>query len=131
MSIKNTPKVVGGIDRKCLELAKTVYDQIIDKVVTVNSCEEAEMVKILENTFRAVNIGLINEMAMLCSKFDLDIWNIVRAASTKPYGFMPFYPGPGLGGHCIPVDPQFLSWKAKSRQFYPRFIDDAEEINTS
>ncbi|MBN2406687.1 MAG: nucleotide sugar dehydrogenase [Elusimicrobia bacterium] len=129
--IRNTPKVVGGIDKKSLNLAKTLYSQVVDRVVTVNSCEEAEMVKLLENTYRAVNIGLINEMTMLCSKFDLDIWNVIRAASTKPYGFMAFYPGPGLGGHCIPVDPQFLSWKAKSNLFYPRFIDHAEEINTS
>lgn len=127
--IKNTPKIVGGIDKKSLELAREVYAQVVDKVITVNSCEEAEMVKLIENTFRAVNIGLINELAMLCNKLNLDIWNIIRAAATKPFGFMPFYPGPGLGGHCLPVDPQFLSWKAKSHLFYPRFIDYAEEIN--
>lgn len=129
--IKNTPKVVGGIEEKSLDLARELYEQVVDEVVTVKSCEEAEMVKLLENIFRAVNIGLINELAMLCSRFDLDIWNIIRAAATKPYGFMPFYPGPGLGGHCIPVDPQYLSWKAKSNMFYPRFIDHAEEINRS
>ncbi len=129
--IKTTPKVVGGIDKKSSILAEGVYKIIVDEVIKVASCEEAEMVKLLENTFRAVNIGLINEMALLCDKFSLDIWNIIRAAATKPFGFMPFYPGPGLGGHCLPVDPQFLSWKAKSSQFYPRFIDYAEEINNS
>lgn len=127
--IKNTPKVVGGIDTKSSALATALYSLIVDKVVTVNSCEEAEMVKLLENTFRAVNIGLVNELTLLCDRIGLDIWNIIKAASSKPFGFMPFYPGPGLGGHCIPVDPQFLSWKAKSNQFYPRFIDYAEEIN--
>jgi UDP-N-acetyl-D-glucosamine dehydrogenase len=129
--IKNTPKVVGGIDEKSLRLAEELYKLALDKVVTVNSTEEAEMVKLLENTFRAVNIGLINEMTKLCDKLDLDIWSIIRAAESKPFGFMPFYPGPGLGGHCIPIDPQFLSWKAKSSQFYPHFIDYAEEINRS
>ncbi len=128
--IKNTPKV-GGIDKKSLKLVETLYSGPVDKVVLVGSCEEAEMVKLLENTFRAINIGVVNELALLCDKLDLDIWNIIEAASTKPFGFMPFYPGPGLGGHCLPVDPQFLSWKAKSSQFYPHFIDYAEEVNRS
>ncbi len=129
--IGNTPKVVGGIDSKSTELAEKLYQMIVKEVVTVKSCEEAEMVKLLENTFRAVNIGLINEMAQLCDRFSLDIWRIVKAAASKPFGFMPFYPGPGLGGHCLPIDPQFLSWKAKSNKFYPHFIDYAEEINRS
>ncbi|MEA3506969.1 MAG: nucleotide sugar dehydrogenase, partial [Elusimicrobiota bacterium] len=129
--IKNTPKVVGGIDKKATELAKLLYKSSLDNVITVNSTEEAEMVKLLENTFRAVNIGLINELTKLCDKLELDIWSIIRAAASKPFGFMPFYPGPGLGGHCIPIDPQFLSWKAKSSQFYPHFIDYAEEVNRS
>lgn len=130
-TIKNTPKVVGAIGKKSLALSKQLYSAIVDKVVVVNSCEEAEMVKLLENTFRAVNIGLINELAMLCKKFDLDIWNIIKAAGTKPYGFMTFYPGPGLGGHCIPVDPQYLSWKAKKMEFYPSFIENADKVNSS
>ncbi|MFW6172157.1 MAG: nucleotide sugar dehydrogenase [Elusimicrobiota bacterium] len=127
--IKNTPKVVGGINKDSVRLAADLYSHIVEAVVIVNSCEEAEMVKLLENTFRAVNIGLVNELTLLCDKFNLDIWNIIRAAATKPFGYMPFYPGPGLGGHCLPIDPQFLSWKAKTSQFYPHFIDYAEEIN--
>lgn len=129
--IRNTPKVVGGVDRDSSLLAEALYSLVVDEVVSAGSCEEAEMVKLLENTFRAVNIGLINEMAQLCDRFGLDIWRIIRAASSKPFGFMPFYPGPGLGGHCIPVDPQFLSWKAKSSRFYPYFIDYADEVNRS
>ncbi len=129
--IRNTPKVVGGYDEESAELAGDLYRIAVDRVVFAGSCEEAEMVKLLENTFRAVNIGLINEMAQLCDRFGLDIWRIIRAAASKPFGFMPFYPGPGLGGHCIPVDPQFLSWKAKSSRFYPYFIDYADEINRS
>ncbi len=127
--IRNTPKVVGGMDEKSLKMAKELYSAAADEVVCTGSCEEAEMVKLLENTFRAVNIGLINEMAQLCNRFGLDIWRIVKAASSKPFGFMPFYPGPGIGGHCLPTDPQFLAWKAKSSRFYPHFIDHAEEVN--
>jgi UDP-N-acetyl-D-glucosamine dehydrogenase len=128
--IKNTPKIVGGCSRKCTDLAADLYGEIVDKVVPVSGSSAAEMVKLLENTFRAVNIGLVNEMALMCDKLGLDIWEIVGAAATKPFGFMPFYPGPGLGGHCIPVDPEFLAWKMKSMNFEPRFIDLAGAVNS-
>ena len=126
---KNTPKVIGGITPLCTELAYTLYDQVIDTVIPVGSTEEAEMVKLLENTFRAVNIGLVNELMVMCERMGIDIWNVIDAASTKPFGFMPFYPGPGLGGHCIPLDPIYLSWKAKTFNFYNRFIELASDIN--
>jgi len=129
--LANTPKIVGGITRACAEMAKTFYEQFIGKVVSVSSTRAAEMVKLLENTFRSVNIGLVNEMALMCDRMGLDVWEIVDAAATKPFGFMPFYPGPGLGGHCIPVDPHYLSWKAKTYEFYARFIELASEINSS
>lgn len=127
--IKNTPKVVGGITPKCLELGCLLYSNIVDEVVPVSSTRVAEMVKLLENTFRAVNIGLINELAIMCEIMRVDIWEVIEAASTKPFGFMSFYPGAGIGGHCIPLDPQYLAWKAKSYGFYNRFIDLANDIN--
>ena len=128
---KNTPKVLGGITSKCTEYSKKVYDQVFDKVVPVSSAETAEMTKLLENTFRMINIGLVNEMAMVCDKLGVDVWEVIDAAATKPFGFMKFYPGPGLGGHCIPIDPHYLSWKMKSLNYKIRFIDLAAEINTA
>src|SRR4029077_1510929 len=115
--LANTPKVVGGITPTCSRLASAVYATIVSRVISVSSTESAEMVKLLENTFRAVNIGLVNEMALICDKLKLNVWEIIDAAATKPYGFMPFLPGPGLGGHCIPIDPHYLSWKMKSLNF--------------
>ena len=128
---KNTPKVLGGITSKCTEYSKKVYDQVFDKVVPVSSAETAEMTKLLENTFRMINIGLVNEMAMVCDKLGVDVWEVIDAAATKPFGFMKFYPGPGLGGHCIPIDPHYLSWKMKSLNYKTKFIDLAAEINTA
>jgi UDP-N-acetyl-D-glucosamine dehydrogenase len=128
--LPNTPKVVGGITAACKELAVLLYSQIIHQVVPVSSTEAAELTKILENTFRAVNIGLVNEIMMICDKLGLSVWEVIDAAATKPYGFMPFYPGPGLGGHCIPIDPRYLSWKMKSLNFSARFIELAGEINS-
>ncbi|MDA3871392.1 MAG: nucleotide sugar dehydrogenase [Candidatus Marinimicrobia bacterium] len=128
---KNTPKVLGGITSKCTEYSKKVYDQVFDKVVPVSSAVAAEMTKLLENTFRMINIGLVNEMAMVCDKLGVDVWEVIDAAATKPFGFMKFYPGPGLGGHCIPIDPHYLSWKMKSLNYKTRFIDLAAEINTA
>jgi UDP-N-acetyl-D-glucosamine dehydrogenase len=128
--LANTPKVVGGITPVCGELAALLYGQVVDQVIPVSSAEAAEMVKILENTFRAVNIGLVNELALICDRLHLNVWEVIRAASTKPYGFMAFYPGPGLGGHCIPIDPHYLSWKMKSLNFSARFIELAGEVNS-
>ena len=128
-STANTAKIVGGITAACAEVAQLFYKQFIQEVHTVSSTRVAEMVKLLENTFRSVNIGLVNEMALMCDQMGLDVWEIVDAAATKPFGFMPFYPGPGLGGHCLPVDPHYLSWKAKSYEFHARFIELASEIN--
>ncbi len=127
----NTPKIVGGVTKKCTEVAKTFYEQFINKTYTVSSPRVAEMVKLLENTFRSVNIGLINEVALICDRMELDVWEIIDAASTKPFGFMPFYPGPGPGGHCIPIDPHYLSWKVRTYQHSARFIELASEINNS
>ncbi|MFH1854352.1 MAG: nucleotide sugar dehydrogenase [Candidatus Omnitrophota bacterium] len=127
---KDIPKVVGGVGEKCTEMARLFYSQIIKDVITVSSTRSAEMVKLLENTFRAVNIGLINELALLCNKMNLDIWEIIEAAKSKPFGFMPFYPGPGLGGHCLPCDPIYLSWKARTHGFEARLIELAAEINS-
>jgi UDP-N-acetyl-D-glucosamine dehydrogenase len=126
---KNTPKVVGGVTPDCAALASALYGAAIDTIVPVNSPSVAEMVKLLENTFRAVNIGLVNELALMCDKLGIDVWEVVDAARTKPFGFMPFYPGPGLGGHCIPIDPFYLSWKAKQFGFEPRFIELAGHVN--
>jgi len=128
--LANTPKVVGGITPACSHLASAIYASIVSQVVSVSSTESAEMVKLLENTFRAVNIGLVNEIALICDKLHLNVWEVIEAAATKPYGFMPFYPGPGLGGHCIPIDPHYLSWKMKALNFSARFIELAEEVNS-
>jgi UDP-N-acetyl-D-glucosamine dehydrogenase len=128
---KNTPKVVGGVTKKCTTIAKVLYSQVIDTVLEVSSTQSAEMVKLLENTFRSVNIGLVNEIAIICNKLNLDVWEIINAAATKPFGFMPFYPGPGLGGHCIPIDPHYLSWKLKTLNYNAKFIELAGEINSS
>jgi UDP-N-acetyl-D-glucosamine dehydrogenase len=127
---KNTPKVVGGSTPSCLEVVQALYSQIIDTLVPVSSPEAAEMVKLLENTFRAVNIGLVNEVAIMSRKLGIDPFEVIRAAATKPFGFMPFYPGPGLGGHCIPIDPLYLSWKLRTLQYQARFIDLADSINS-
>lgn len=128
-TIRNTPKVVGGVTPACLDLALALYDAIVERTVPVSSPSAAEMVKILENTYRAVNIGLINEMAQICHRIGLDIWEVVGAASTKPFGFAPFYPGPGLGGHCIPIDPLYLTWKMRSLSIQTRFIELADVVN--
>lgn len=127
---KNTPRVVGGITPDCCKVAKFFYEQTIPNVIPVSSTQAAEMVKLLENTFRSVNIGLVNEYALMCDKLNLNIWEIIDAASSKPFGFMPFYPGPGLGGHCIPIDPHYLSWKLKSVNYLARFIELAGDINS-
>ena len=126
----NTPKVIGGITEKCSEVAKELYSKIIEKIIIVSSTETAEMVKLLENTFRAINIGLANEVAIMCEKLGVNAWEVIDAASTKPFGFMKFTPGPGLGGHCIPIDPYYLSWKLKTLDYDARFIKLAGEINT-
>ncbi|MGB0620139.1 MAG: nucleotide sugar dehydrogenase [Myxococcota bacterium] len=128
--VKNVPKVVGGETALCTDLACAVFDTVFDVTVPVSSTQAAEMVKLLENTFRAINIGLANEIALMCEKLDLDVWEVIDAAATKPYGFMKFTPGPGLGGHCIPVDPAYLSWKMKSLNFPARFIELATEVNS-
>ena len=128
---ENTPKIIGGISAASSKIATRLYRGVIKKVIPVSSASAAEMVKLLENTFRIVNIALVNEMAVLCDKFGLDIWEIVDAAKTKPYGYMPFYPGPGCGGHCIPVDPLYLSWKAKEVGFRTKFINLAASVNES
>jgi UDP-N-acetyl-D-glucosamine dehydrogenase len=129
--VRNVPKVVGGETPLCTELAMKIYSHIFERVVPVSSSAAAEMVKLLENTFRAINIGLANEVALMCDRLRLDVWEVVEAAATKPYGFMKFLPGPGLGGHCIPVDPAYLAWKMKSLNFPARFIELATEINSS
>ncbi len=129
-TIKNTPKIVGGITPQCTEMAKTLYEQAIESVIPVSSAAAAEMVKLLENTFRAVNIGLVNEIAIMCEKLGISVWEVIEAAATKPFGFMPFFPGPGLGGHCIPIDPLYLSWKLKMLNYNARFIELASEVNT-
>ena len=126
---RNIPKVVGGITPRCTRVVAALYSQVMDKIVPVSSTRVAEMVKLLENTFRSVNIGLANETALLCERLGIDSWEVIDAAATKPFGFMPFYPGPGLGGHCIPVDPFYLSWKARSAGFEARFIELAGEVN--
>jgi len=126
---RNVPKVVGGLTPACAALARDLYGASIDRVVEVSSPRVAEMVKLLENTFRAVNIGLVNELAMMCDRLGISVWEVVEAAATKPFGFMPFYPGPGLGGHCIPIDPFYLSWKVKEVGFEARFIELAGHVN--
>ena len=127
----NTPKVIGGISKKSFEIARAMYSHFIETIVPVGSTDAAEMVKLLENTFRAVNIGLVNEVAIMCQRLGLDTWDVIQAAASKPFGFMPFYPGPGLGGHCIPIDPLYLSWKLKTLKYNARFITLADEINSS
>lgn len=129
--LKNTPKIIGGITHNCTEIAQSFYQSFIQKVIPVSSPRAAEMVKILENTFRAINIGLANEIAIMCNHLNIDTWEVIEAASSKPFGFMPFYPGPGLGGHCIPVDPHYLVWKLKALNYNPRFIQLADEVNSS
>ena len=126
----NTPKVIGGITEACSEMASLWYQQALETVVPVSSAESAEMAKLLENTFRMINIGLVNEMAIMCDRLGLDVWEIIDAAATKPFGFMKFTPGPGLGGHCIPIDPLYLSWKLRALNYTARFIELASEINT-
>jgi UDP-N-acetyl-D-glucosamine dehydrogenase len=126
---RNIPKVVGGVTPRCTEIAVKLYRQRLEQVVPVSSPQVAEMVKLLENTFRSVNIGLVNELALMCARLKIDVWEVIRAAATKPFGFMPFYPGPGLGGHCIPIDPFYLSWKARASGFEARFIELAGSVN--
>jgi len=128
---RNIPKVVGGLGKASTEAAAALYGSTVDTVVQVSSTRVAEMVKLLENTFRAVNIGMVNELALMCHKMDIDVWEVIDAAKTKPFGFMPFYPGPGLGGHCIPIDPHYLSWKARQHGFECRFIELAGQVNSS
>lgn len=125
----NTPKIIGGVTPSCTELTKLLYEQIIEVVHVTTSPREAEMVKLLENIFRSVNIAMVNELALLCRRMGIDIWEVIDKASTKPFGFMPFYPGPGLGGHCIPIDPFYLTWKAREYDFHTKFIELAGEIN--
>ena len=128
---RNTTKVVGGVTKKCTEIAKLLISQIINNVLPVSSPKVAETEKLLENIFRSVNIALVNELALLCNKMNINVWEVIEAAKTKPYGFMPFYPGPGIGGHCIPIDPYYLTWKAKEFNMQTRFIELAGEINDS
>ena len=127
----NTPKVLGGISSSCTEVAAAWYAQALDRIVPVSSAEVAEMAKLLENTFRMINIAMVNELAIMCDRLDVDVWEVIDAAATKPFGFMRFNPGPGLGGHCIPIDPLYLSWKLKSLNYTARFINLASEINTT
>ncbi|MBB6675811.1 nucleotide sugar dehydrogenase [Cohnella lubricantis] len=127
----NTPKVLGGTTPECNVLGCLLYENIVERVVPVSSPKVAEMSKLLENTFRSVNIAFINEMAMMCERMGIDIWEVIQAASTKPFGFMPFYPGPGIGGHCIPLDPMYLSWKAKGYRFYSSFIELAQSVKSN
>ncbi len=128
---KNIPKVVGGCTKSCLRLSKMLYSQIVVEVVAVSSPRVAEMVKLLENSFRAVNIALANEAALICDKIDIDVWEVIKAAESKPFGFMPFYPGPGIGGHCIPADPMYLVWKSRLSGYEPNLIRTAHKINSS
>jgi UDP-N-acetyl-D-glucosamine dehydrogenase len=127
----NTPKVIGGITEECSEVGATWYAQALNTVVPVSSAETAELSKLLENTFRMINIGVVNELAIMCERLGVDVWEVIDAAATKPFGFMKFYPGPGLGGHCIPIDPLYLSWKMKAFQYNARFIELAADINTN
>ena len=130
-NISNTPKVIGGVTDKCTNVGQSLYSQIVKDVISVSSPETAEMVKLLENTFRSINIGLANEVAIMCEKLGIDVWEVIDAAATKPFGFMPFYPGPGLGGHCIPIDPHYLAWKLKTLNYNARFIELASEVTRS
>jgi UDP-N-acetyl-D-glucosamine dehydrogenase len=128
---RNIPRVVGGVTAQCAALAKAYYELAVEKVHVVSGARAAEMVKLLENTFRSVNIGLINELCLMSERLGVDIWEVIDAAATKPFGFIPFYPGPGLGGHCIPIDPHYLAWKARLNGFSPHFIELASEVNAS
>jgi len=128
---RNIPKIVGGMGEASTEAAALLYGSIVETVIKVSSTRVAEMVKLLENTFRAVNIGMVNELALMCHKMDIDVWEVIDAAKTKPFGYMPFYPGPGLGGHCIPIDPYYLSWKARQNGFECRFIELAGHVNAA
>ncbi len=128
-TLRNTPKVIGGITPQCTELARALYSTAVETVVPVSSPRVAELVKLLENTFRAVNIGMVNELAQMANLLGVDIWEVIAAAATKPFGFLPFYPGPGLGGHCIPIDPHYLAWKLRSLNYRARFIELASEVN--
>jgi UDP-N-acetyl-D-glucosamine dehydrogenase len=128
-TVHNTPKVLGGVTPRCLAVARTLYECAIERIIPVSSPRVAEMVKLLENTFRTVNIALVNEVAIMCDRLGVDVWEVIDAAKTKPFGFMPFYPGPGLGGHCIPVDPHYLAWKLKTLDYNARFIQLAAEVN--
>ena len=130
-TVVNTPKIIGGMTPACTAAAAELYGAIVNKVIPVSSPTAAEMVKLLENTFRAVNIGLVNEIAIIANKLELDVWEIIDAAASKPFGFMPFYPGPGLGGHCIPIDPHYLSWKLRTLNYKTRFIELADDINSN
>lgn len=128
---RNTPKVIGGTTPECLTVAKALYGTVIDTLVPVSNTDTAEMVKLLENTFRAVNIGLVNEVALMSRRLGVDVWEVIRAAMTKPFGFMPFFPGPGLGGHCVPLDPLYLSWRMRTLKYQARFIELADSINSA
>lgn len=130
-SVENTAKVVGGSTKACLEAGVAIYESFLPQVISVKSTRVAEMSKVLENTFRYVNIALMNEMTMMCERMDIDIWEVIKGASSKPFGFMPFYPGPGVGGHCIPLDPLYLSWEAKKYNYFSRFIETASDINSN
>jgi UDP-N-acetyl-D-glucosamine dehydrogenase len=127
---RNTPKIVGGLTPTCTRMAEALYKYAVDTIITVSSPRAAEMVKLLENTFRSVNIGLVNEVALMCARLGVSVWEVIDAAASKPFGFMPFYPGPGLGGHCIPIDPFYLSWKLKTLNYRARFIELAGEVNS-
>jgi UDP-N-acetyl-D-glucosamine dehydrogenase len=127
---RNTPKIIGGVTAECTRVARALYSRAIDTVIPVSSTQTAEMVKLLENTFRSVNIGLVNEVALMCDRLGVDVWEVIDAAASKPFGFMAFYPGPGLGGHCIPIDPLYLSWKLKTLNYRARFIELAGEVNS-
>jgi UDP-N-acetyl-D-glucosamine dehydrogenase len=127
--VRNTPKVMGGVTPRCLSVGQSLYECAIERIVPISSPRAAEMVKLLENTFRAVNIGLVNEVAIMCHHLGIDVWEVIEAAKTKPFGYTPFYPGPGLGGHCIPIDPEYLAWKLKTLNYTARFIQLAAEIN--
>ncbi|MBI3118721.1 MAG: nucleotide sugar dehydrogenase [Candidatus Hydrogenedentes bacterium] len=129
--IRNTPKIIGGVTPACTKKALELYRHAVDHLVPVSNARSAEMVKLLENTFRAVNIAMVNELAIICERLNVDAWEVIDAAKTKPFGFMPFYPGPGLGGHCIPIDPLYLSWKMKTLDYTARFIDLANTINSN
>ena len=129
-NVRNTPKVVGGLTPRCRDLAMALYSSVVEKIHPVSSPEAAEMTKLIENTFRSVNIAFANEMALICDQLGLDIWEVLDAAKTKPFGYMPFYPGPGVGGHCIPLDPMYLIWKVRGLNFEPRFLAIADQINS-